>query len=526
MGLSPLACLSLLGQPGWAEQGSADFQASAGAWEGGTLGEGVLRLDQETAELELGEFEALGVTLRLRPVDAERLELALGTASWVADYGARSGGIVLDGVGEPEAIPFPPEQRTWVPDSQPLIVPDGPGWYGGDALHCEVIVVDGVFYLYWTGALSPGYGYRQIGVATSTDGKNWTPYVDNPVLRIDYDTSTVDGIHVHMPTVVVDPDSGQWSMFYSCYQNGVGNRICRATSGDGLNWAPRGVALDLGAVGEVDSGSLRMPDVLIDEAGTWHMLYNATDPVQHYGPTAYATSKDGVQWTKQGAITADETRLQGGGMLVTAYGVEQWWNCADAFCTSVADLSNWSSWVDSAEPILVKNWAAWNSGYVQAPSPWQIGQQLHMWFNAYDYAVGNEVIAHAQSEPKAGAWMELVLDWDGETLQVQLDEGPVLEVPANGGTLSLRTEGVLELDQADWTWTPVEEPVDTQDSGEPVDSALQDSAPHDTSADPIPRMPSSPELEEPACGCAGGAGAGSSWLVGVVLLGWRRRRLR
>ena len=39
---------------------------------------------------------------------------------------------------------------------------------------------------------------------------------------------------------------------------------------------------------------MRMPDVQIDEGGTWHMLYNGTDPEQHYGPTGYATSADGV----------------------------------------------------------------------------------------------------------------------------------------------------------------------------------------------------------------------------------------
>ena len=495
---------------------SADFESDAGPWIGGELQGGALVLDGERALLELGDVESLSLELRLRQVDAGILELALGEQAWTADYEGDAG-ISLGG----EAIPMPPEHRTWVPDTQPLIVPTGSGWMGADALHCEIVESDGTYYLFWTGAMAPGYGYRQIGVATSSDAKNWTPYAGNPVLQIDYDTSTIDGIHVHMPTVVVDPTGGGWSMFYSCYQNGVGNRICRATSPDGLSWTPRGVVMDFGGDGDFDSGSLRMPDVLIDSSGTWQMLYNGTVPDEHYGPTGYATSSDGMSWSKQGAITADGERLQGGGMLLTAYGVEQWWNCADAFCASRADPSDWSVWQDQAQPILVKDWAPWNSGYIQSPSPWQIGQQLHMWFNAYDYQAGQEVITHAQAEPKVGVWMDLRLKWDGETLEVQQDQGPTLSMAAPGGTLSLYSSARAEVDSASWSWQPAEEPQDTGPEL-PWDTEPADSEPQDTEPQTYPRMPDGSVPEAPDCGCGGGPVSGL-WLVAVGLLLGRRR---
>ncbi|MFT5584129.1 MAG: hypothetical protein ACI9VR_001714 [Cognaticolwellia sp.] len=505
----------------FAASDSTDFASQSDAWLGGGVQNGVLLLDGESAVLELGAVGAVSVSLRVRQLDAGRMGLAFGGQSWSADYGAQEGGITL---GE-RAIPLAPEHRVWVPDSQPIIVPDETGWMGADALHCEIIEVDGTFYLFWTGAMAPGYGYRQIGLATSSDAVNWVPYAGNPVLTIDYDKTTIDGIHVHMPTVVVDPDSGGWAMFYSCYQDGVGNRICRATSGDGLSWIPRGVALDFGAEGDFDSGSLRMPDVLIDDSGTWQMLYNGTMPDEHYGPTGYATSSDGVNWTKQGAITANGDRLQGGGMLETAYGVEQWWNCADAFCASVADPSDWSTWKDLADPILVKNWAAWNSGYIQSPSALQIGEQLHMWFNAYDYTVGHEVITHAESQPQVGVWMDLELSWDGATLTVQQDQGPTLSVDAPvDGVLSLSSTGRLEVDEASWTWTPVvEEPVDTAEAG--LDTAQVDTAPKDSKTD-FPRMPDGGDgLPPDGCGCGAGSsgGAGSVVLLLGALLLFRRR---
>ena len=518
MALTVLTVLGFTVSLAHADSGSTDFVADAGGWIGGSMENGKLVLDGERVLLELGEADSLSLRVRVRQVDAGKLELSLGASSWTADYAGTTG----VSLGE-EAVPMAPDHRTWVPDTQPLIVPTGSGWMGADALHCEIIEYDGTFYLFWTGAMAPGYGYRQIGVATSPDAENWTPYAANPVLTIDYDHSTVDGIQVHMPTVVVDPDNGAWSMFYSCYQNGVGNRICRATSPDGLTWTPREVALDFGGEGEFDSGSLRMPDVLIDGSGTWHMLYNGTVPGEHYGPAGYATSADGQNWTKHGAIEADGDRLQGGGMLQTAYGIEQWWNCADAFCASVADPSDWSVWEDREEPILVKNWAAWNSGYIQSPSPLQLGQELHMWFNAYDYQVDDEVITHAKAEPKAGVWMDLSLSWDGETLQVQQDQGPTLSLVAPGGTLSVASTGRVEMDSAQWSWEPTPEPQDTdpQETGDssPVDTGTEDSDPVE-----FPRIPGdSGSASEPGCGCSGGAGSGL-WLLAFGFLFRRRSR--
>jgi hypothetical protein len=120
-------------------------------------------------------------------------------------------------------------------------------------------------------------------------------------------------------------------------------------------------------------------------------------------------------------------------------------------------------------------------------------------------------------------WMDLSLSWDGETLQVQQDQGPTLSLVAPGGTLSVASTGRVEMDSAQWSWEPTPEPQDTdpQETGDssPVDTGTEDSDPVD-----FPRIPGdSGSAPEPGCGCRGGAGSGLWFLAFGFLL---RRRSR
>lgn len=495
------------------------FDADLGRWEGGRVEGGALVVDDDVATLNLGAMSSFEATFRLTKTDAGALTVKAGEARWKADY-VEDGWISLGEAG----LPFPQGHRELVPDASPVIEPGDDYWDGANTLHCEVYfdAASATWFLYWTGEMGSGYPYRQIGVATSTDGETWTKYAGNPVLTIDYDRTTVDGIHVHMPTVAVDEDR-IWHMYYACYQNDVGNRICHATSPDGLSWTPQGVVLDKGGAGEFDEGSLRMPDVLVDDAGAWHMLYNGTDPDQHYGPTGYATSADGWTWEKHGAITDDETRLQGGGMVQTAYGVEQWWNCDDVFCYSVADPADLTTWEDWPEVVLEKGWADWSSGYIQAPSVWLSDYTYHLWFNAYDYAVDDEVIAHAKTVPLPGQTFTLSLSWDGATLKASMDGGPELETPLSAADgLSIVSTGATALDEVSVSYALV--PTETGETGETGE------APHETGETGTPDSPDdgqppadTGEEKSGGCGCASAPGGGWLGVLGLALLARRRR---
>lgn len=496
-----------------------DLSTDQGRWSGGVISGGVLTVT-DTAQLELGALTGFSGSLRLRLVEGASLALQAGTATWQASY-TDGGGLSL---GE-HALPFPLDHIQLQIDAQPVLGPDGMTWDGANTLHPEIIEHDGTYFLYWTGEMTPGYAYRQIGVATSTDGVTWTEYAGNPILTIDY-SGDIDGVHVHMPTVVID-GAGAWHMYYACYQNNVGNRICHATSADGYTWAPQGMALDKGGTGAFDEGSLRSPDVWIDDGGTWHMLYNGTDPEEHYGPTGYATSPDGWTWTKLGAVSADKYFLQGGGVLDTPWGLYQWYNCQDVFCVATADPADPSDWTYVGN-ALGKASSTWDAGYIQAPSPWLIGTTYHMWFNAYGYlgdaSVWNERIAHARSVPTPGAWIDLDVAWDGATLTVT-QQGVALSTALTAAdALMITVSGTAELDSISLDYTEAVIDTGTPDTGTPDSDPPDSATPDNDTPDSDPPADSATKADPAGCGCTTGGAPGVGALGLLLVLGRRRKR--
>ncbi|MBM4393845.1 MAG: hypothetical protein FJ090_22185 [Deltaproteobacteria bacterium] len=485
-----------------------DFSTDQAAWSGGEVVDGVLRLTDETATLVADPVESFVATLRVRMTTEGSVAIDAGGEALTLQFSG-AGAVVFAGT----RLPLPPEHLRWEPAANPVIEPGADYWDGGNTLHCEVLrdPDSGTWFLYWTGEMASGYPYRQIGVATSTDGVSWERYAGNPVLTIDYDRTSIDGIHVHMPTVVRE-SGGDFHMYYSCYQNDVGNRLCHATSPDGLAWTPQGMALDKGGPGEFDEGSLRMPDAWIGDDGTWHLWYDGTDPTEHYGGTGYATSADGWTWTKHGEILPAESALQALSVWRSPYGLVSFHNKDDAFRMATADPADPATWTDAGE-VLRKGWAAWNDGYIQAPSVWVDGSTWRMWFNGYTYTEARERIGYAEGEALPGTWLDVGLASDGAQLTATVNGvSTTVDLPS-GSPLRVVAIGTAELD--DVAVRGESTPTDTGgDTGADTGAADTggDTAAADTGRDSAAEAVDEPDPEA-GCGCQSGPVAAGSFAL-------------
>ncbi len=110
----------------------------------------------------------------------------------------------------------------------------------------------------------------------------WTKYGGNPLNL---------GDNVSDPSVVWDGTT--YKMWYVS-----GTDIYYATSYDGISWNTHGVVLQKGAYGSWET-RVGSPSVILDGT-TYKMWYEGYNPVEQCGRIGYATSYDGISWTKYG----------------------------------------------------------------------------------------------------------------------------------------------------------------------------------------------------------------------------------
>ncbi len=125
------------------------------------------------------------------------------------------------------------------------------------------------------------------------DGINWTKDASNPVLQIGSSGSWDDDV-IADPTVLFDGEI--YKMWYSG-SDGSNYRIGYATSEDGVNWTKYSgnPVLNLGLSGSWDDADVERPVVLFDGLN-YKMWFSASDGSTN--SIGYATSQDGITWTK------------------------------------------------------------------------------------------------------------------------------------------------------------------------------------------------------------------------------------
>jgi len=205
----------------------------------------------------------------------------------------------------------------------------------------SVVDDSGTYNLFFTG-LSSG-GTRSIGYASTPedaatklpDNSAWSSR--NQVLA--GDGSGFDAAGVGHPSVI--KDGATYVMYYAGLDSNGTARIGRATAS-----APNGPytrlaapVVDLGAATQFDATSVKDPVVLKVGTGDYRMLYTGVETLNgtKIERVGYATSSDGISWTKQGVVldpsltayASNESGSEPTGLLVDGSTLHVWTSGVD-----------------------------------------------------------------------------------------------------------------------------------------------------------------------------------------------------
>lgn len=223
-----------------------------------------------------------------------------------------------------------PPPGTAVPILSPRFFP---GWQSQNVCYPFVIrdESDGLYRMYYAGSGSEQFNDSvwdvwATGVVTSADTITWRypdsyeavllgrRFMEGDVVEVGDAASSFDAIWAIGACVIKDGAGfkawhtgwdGQTEHLGGGITNKVGFRIGYATSPDGNVWTKvagahgRGAVLGLGAAGEPDAKAAAHPHVL-KAGGGYRMWYEGYDGTAWR--ILYATSGNGVDWTKQGVV--------------------------------------------------------------------------------------------------------------------------------------------------------------------------------------------------------------------------------
>jgi len=180
--------------------------------------------------------------------------------------------------------------------TEPILRPeDGAPWEHGGLYRPDLLVDRGTYYLYFNAKTdtlpkSDGGGWHeQTGVATSTDRKQWTRSLLNPILRNGLRGSATypvtNPLHDHTPSVSDARDSRfasnpfvvkngrEFAMFYFGFGYQRPGRACEllALGDDPLHFAKvPDILIDTGQPGSIDETYAHKPSVIYHDGALYH----------------------------------------------------------------------------------------------------------------------------------------------------------------------------------------------------------------------------------------------------------------
>lgn len=292
----------------------------------------------------------------------------------------------------------------------PIISPRTGYWDSQYVLNPAVIKRESEYKLWHDG--NSGSGWR-IGLASSADGVS--SWVRSLSAVIDVGSSNGWETETATPTVIYNDDLGKYQMWYTSINSlywisGHDRfRLKYAISDDGINWDEYNGWVLTGSLGQWDSGGIARGISVIYLNGTYHLWYSATNDndltVNPYWRIGYATSPDGIHWTKQNGgnpviepTTLWELNNISYPHVIVDSGMFKIW-----YAASQADLPtkfvyaysidgiNWTKPSDQNPVFTLGMIGSFDSVYISQPFVLRDGSQYKMWYSGFNgsrWAIG------------------------------------------------------------------------------------------------------------------------------------------
>jgi len=248
--------------------------------------------------------------------------------------------------------------------------------------------------------------------------QTWTRYAGNPLIT---DAGS------YQPEVVVV--GGTYHMFYT-FRGVTPIEVRHRTSADGIAWGAAQTVLQAGAVGQWDEGGVYIDSVMWDGA-QFRMWYTGRAAGGVSNSIGVATSPDGIAWSRYvgnpvlspGPGWDSEYVREASVLLVN--GVYRMWYAGTAawpdFRIGYATSPDGLAWTKhAANPVFVPLAGAFDDTTVYGPQVVHYGGTYHMWYSAGDGPTDDHwIIGYASSCDNDG------VNW------VREPDNPVLGFGAN-----------------------------------------------------------------------------------------------
>jgi len=188
--------------------------------------------------------------------------------------------------------------------SNHILSPSSGQWDSEAVADVDVVKIGNTWYMYYAGTdgTNNAWGDRkvEIGLATSTDGKNWTKItdgIDGTSKVLEADTSLTDEKRDRLVSPTVIYEDGTFYMWYVSQKEDGHYCVRLAHSTDGKNWTRDGTVMEQGTSGEWDDYIIWHIQVTKYNGVYWMYYMGCADSNEYYA-IGLAKSTNRTSWTK------------------------------------------------------------------------------------------------------------------------------------------------------------------------------------------------------------------------------------